>query len=63
MVSELNRLAELVELDSLPLWLRQQIASKREEIHQKLETEGYVVLTSPEGEQVTITVKQKAAVA
>jgi hypothetical protein len=63
MVADLNRLAELVELDSLPPWLRQQIASKREEIEKKLETEGHVVLAGPDGEQVTITTKQKAAAA
>lgn len=63
MVAELNRLAELVELDSLPPWLREQIASKREEIQQKLQADGYFVFEGPEGEQVRITVKRKVAAA
>src|SRR5215469_16674813 len=61
MMAELNRLAELVELNSLPSWLGQQIALKREEINQKLETEGYIVLNGPQGEQVTLSLKQRAA--
>src|SRR5205807_8987283 len=62
-VSELNKLAELVELDSLPVWLRQEIESKKEVILSKLQTEGVVVLEGPQGQQVTIRTKQKAAAA
>jgi hypothetical protein len=61
MVTELNRLAALIELDSVPLWLRQQIAANLQEIQRKLEIDGIVVLTGPTGEQVTITTKQKVA--
>ncbi len=59
MVSELNKLAELVELDSLPSWIREAIESKREEILQKLQAEGAFVFRGPNGEQVTIKPKTK----
>ena len=63
MVAELNRLGELAELDSLPAWLRHEIASRREEIQRELETKGYIILAGPAGEQVKITIKQKVAAA
>jgi hypothetical protein len=55
MVSELHKLAELVELDSLPLWIRQELESRREEILQKLQADGTFVFTGPKREQVTIS--------
>jgi hypothetical protein len=63
MVSELNKLGELVELDSLPAWIREQIETRKEEILRKLQTDGFFVFTGPDGEQVTIKQKARAATA
>jgi len=61
MVSNLNRLADLVELDSLPLWLRQEIELKKDEILQKLHTDGFFIFVGPNGEKIQVRSKQKAA--
>jgi len=63
MVSDLNKLAELVELDSLPLWIRQDIELKRDEILEQLHSNGSFVFCSPKGEKYTIRAKLKAAAA
>lgn len=63
MVSDLSKLAEVVELDSLPLWIRQDIELKKDEILQKLQAEGSFVFEGPHGEQATIRRKVKAAAA
>jgi hypothetical protein len=63
MVSDVNRLAELVELDSLPAWIREEIESKREEIIQKLQSDGVFVIQGPDGKQVTLRPKAKMAAA
>lgn len=63
MVSELNKLGELVELDSLPAWIRQEIETRKDEILQKLQTEGSFVFNGPNGEQVTIKPKARAVAA
>jgi hypothetical protein len=63
MVSDLNRLAELVEFDSLPPWIRQEIESRREEILQALQVRGTFVLRGPHGEQVAINSKGKISTA
>jgi hypothetical protein len=63
MVSDLSKLADLVELDALPPWIRQEIELRKEEILQKLQTEGNFVFHGPHGEQATIRRKMKAAAA
>ena len=63
MVSELNKLAELVELDAVPLWLREQIELKKPAIIQDLQTQGFAIVTGPNGEEVRIQSKEKARAA
>ena len=63
MVSDLNRLAELIEFDSVPPWIRQEIESRREEILQALHVQGTFVLRGPHGEQVAINAKGKVSAA
>lgn len=59
MVTELNNLAELIALDSLPLWLRQKIEQKRDEILDSLQKQGFFVLKGPEGQRVEIRTEKK----
>jgi hypothetical protein len=63
MVNKLSNLAEFLENDSLPLWLKEELQAKREEISAALDKGQPFVLTGPNGETVTITPKQVAAVA
>lgn len=63
MVSDLKKLSELVELDSLPSWIRQDIESRKEEILQKLQTDGYFDFQGPQGQKATIRVNMKVAAA
>lgn len=63
MVSELNKLAELVQLDSLPAWLQKEVELRKDEIIAKLQTEGSFVIKGPNGELVTIRPKAKEAAA
>jgi len=62
-VSDLNKLAEVVELDSVPSWIRQDIELKREEILQELQTKGVFVFRGPQGKEFTIKAKTKTATA
>jgi hypothetical protein len=57
MVVDVNKLAELVELDSLPDGLRQAIESKKDEILQELRTKGEVVIAGPNGKQFRLQAK------
>jgi hypothetical protein len=59
MVTELAKLADLIALDSLPLWMRQQIDEKRDEILEALETKGVFVLEGPQGQRVEIRTTEK----
>ena len=59
MVSDLNKLAELVEFDSLPSWMRQQIESQKDEILQSLQTKGDFVFHGPTGEEITIRTNRR----
>lgn len=63
MVADINKLAELVELDSLPEGLRQAIESRREEILEELQTKGEVVIAGPNGKQYRLRPKEKANIA
>ena len=53
MVVELNKLASLIEEDSIPVWLRQKIEDKA--TLEFLRTRGVVTLQGPDGEEVEIT--------
>jgi hypothetical protein len=59
MVSDVNKLAELVQLDSMPSWITDEIESKKDEILEKLRTEGLFVLQSPDGKE-NIILRPKA---
>jgi hypothetical protein len=63
MVNRLSNLAEFLEDESLPVWLKGELQAKREEIDAALEAGQPFVLTGPNGETVTIAPKQVAAVA
>ena len=52
MVSDLNRLASLIQEDSIPDWLRKKIEQK--ETLDTLERDGVVTLSGPGGEVVEI---------
>lgn len=62
MVSDVNKLAELVQLDSVPSWIRAEIELNRELIIEKLKTEGEYVLHSPDGKE-SVTLKPQAKMA
>lgn len=57
--TDLSRLADLVEEDSLPGWLRKEIELRKPDILKALEEEGSVTLHGPKGEEVTIHAKGK----
>jgi len=54
MINRLSNLAEFLEDDSLPLWLKQEIQKRREEIQSAFEQGNSITLTGPKGETVTI---------
>jgi len=54
MVTSLSKLAELIQEGSVPGWLKEQVASKREEIITGLQKTGSYTLTGPNGELVEI---------
>ena len=59
MVTDLSKLAELIRQGSLPVWLREQITSRKEEILKGLRTEGVFVLEGPHGEQIEIRAQKE----
>lgn len=64
MVTDLKKLAELIRQDSLPVWLKEQIESRKMEILKGLQTEGVFVLDGPHGERIEIRPeKEKVAAA
>jgi len=64
MVSDVNKLAELVQLDSVPSWIMEQIESNKESILEKLKTDGFCVFESPDGkEKITLKPQAKTAAA
>ena len=60
MISDVNKLAELVQLDSLPFWVREEIELKKEDILWQLQATGSYVIQGPDGKQLTIKTKAKA---
>ena len=54
MVTSLSKLAVLIQEGSVPSWVKDQVASKREEIITALQTTGSYTLTGPNGETVEI---------
>lgn len=54
MVNKPSELADLIQEDLLPLWLREEIKRNREHILQDLDQKGCVTLRGPEGDEVTI---------
>lgn len=61
MVNKLSDLANFLENDSIPTWVREQLAAKRDEIVQALEQGREYRLTGPKGEVVTIAPSKAAA--
>lgn len=59
MVTELSKLADLVEDGSIPQWLRDEIEKTKEQILQALRESGSITLSGPQGEQVTIRLKEE----
>ena len=58
-VNRLSSLADFLENDSLPAWLKKQLQEKRTEISEALDDGKAITLTGPNGEQVTISLPTK----
>lgn len=54
MVTTLSKLVEMMELGTIPAWIRQEIATRRDEISKSLRETGSYVLNGPNGERVEI---------
>jgi len=52
--TDLSKLAGLIEEGSLPVWLREEIEHKREDILKALTHARSITLRGPRGERVTI---------
>ena len=52
--TDLSKLAGLIEEGSLPVWLREEIEHKGEDILKALTNARSITLRGPQGEQVTI---------
>jgi len=61
MVNKLSDLADFLENDSIPAWVKEQLAEKRDDIVHALENGQPYQLTGPKGEVVTITPSKAAA--
>jgi len=61
MVNSLSSLAQFLEDESLPLWLKQQLQARREEISQAFERGESITLQGPNGESVSIAPRPLAA--
>jgi hypothetical protein len=61
MVNSLSSLAQFLEDESLPLWLKQQLQARREEISQAFERGESITLRGPNGESVSIAPRPLAA--
>lgn len=51
----LSKLADLIEEDSLPQWLREQVQQRSTEIAEVLEAGRLLTLRGPHGQQITIS--------
>jgi hypothetical protein len=64
MVNRLSELADFLDDESLPLWLKEALKTKREEINDALEAgQSFTLPPGPNGEVVEIAPKAVAAVA
>jgi hypothetical protein len=60
-VNKLSDLADFLENDSIPAWVKEQLAEKRDLIVQALNQGQPYQLTGPKGEVVTITPSKAVA--
>jgi hypothetical protein len=60
-VNKLSDLADFLDVDSIPGWVREQLAEKRDEIVHALQQGQPYQLTGPKGEVVTITPSKAVA--
>jgi hypothetical protein len=63
MVTTLSRLVEMMESGTIPVWLRDEITAKREQIANALRDGGEIALDGPNGERVSIRGDKQAAAA
>ncbi len=61
MVNDLNNLAEFLADESLPLWLKQQLQARRDEILRAFQAGNPITLEGPDGQSVTIAPRPAAA--
>jgi hypothetical protein len=61
MVNNLSSLAEFINDDTLPSWLKHEIATNREAIFAELEKGQEVTIKGPKGEEITISPEPIAA--
>lgn len=59
MVTRLSQLADLIQEDSLPAWLKSEIKDKQAEILEGLKTQGFFKLFGPDGEEITLEAEQE----
>jgi len=52
--TDLSKLADLIEEDSLPRWFREQVDDRPQEIVDALERGGSIILRGPQGQEVSI---------
>lgn len=52
--TDLSKLADLLDVDSLPGWFRNEVDRKSEEIVRALEQGRSITLRGPKGEEITI---------
>ncbi|HYU47222.1 MAG TPA: hypothetical protein VEK84_13715 [Terriglobales bacterium] len=64
MVSRLGELADFINEDLLPLWLRDQLIARRDEILKQLKENGQGTFTfeGPNGQEISLEIKAEAPV-
>ena len=63
MVNKLSELADFLDDDSLPPWLKEMLKEKRQEIASALENGRSITLSGPYGEKITVAAKGAATAA
>lgn len=63
MITTLSKLVEMIERGTVPLWLRDEILAKKEEIANVLRDGGSFTLVGPRGEKVNIRADKSAVAA
>jgi hypothetical protein len=63
MVTTLSRLVEMIERGTVPVWLRDEITAKKEQIAIALREGGEIALDGPNGERVTIRAEKQVIAA